>query len=193
MIRSLVLIELALLVLLAAACDGRDWRTKDVSGMLPALEFSLSSTKSGQFTADELRGETVLLFFGFTSCPDVCPNTMARLTALRQSLPATMRDQVRIVFVSVDPVRDTPERLAAYRQHFGEGIISVTGKRDELRQLARRYRTTFAYSEPDENGHYDVSHSSGVYVFDTEGRAQLLFRPDDSLQAMQSDLQQLLR
>lgn len=186
-------IVIIMLCLLAAGCDEQRWQTKDVSGLLPKLHFRLSGLDGKSLTADELRGDHVLLFFGFTSCADVCPTTLKRLATLTDRLPEPQRRRTRVLFVSVDPARDDPERLAAYVQHFGEAFMAATGTQNQLREMARRYRTTFSYGEPDANGYYDVSHSSGVYVFDDKGEARLLFRPGDSLQAMRTDLAQLMQ
>ena len=97
-----------------------------------------------------------------------------------------------MLFVSVDPQRDSVAKLHAYVDYFGDQVIGLRGPEPTLRKLAQRYRTTFGYGDPDETGFYEVSHSSGIYVFDGSGAARLLFRSDDPLAAMQDDLRQLL-
>lgn len=186
---------LLLATLALAACGGDpSWETRNVSGLLPPLELRLSGTPRGApFTEADARDRATLLTFGFMSCPDVCPTTLARLAEAKRRLPAALADEVRIVFVSVDPARDDPQRLTDYAAHFGEGFIGVTGTQAELRALGRRYRTTYSYGQPDRHGHYDVAHSAGVYVFDRDGAARLLFRSGDSPEAMCADLLQLLQ
>ncbi|EHJ04218.1 electron transport protein SCO1/SenC [Marinobacter manganoxydans MnI7-9] len=97
------------------------------------------------------------------------------------------------MFVSVDPKRDTPERLAKYVDFFGDNIVGLTGKEPQLRELAKRYRTTFGYDEPDRDGNYAVSHSSAIYVFDREGNPRLLMRPDLSREEIRHDLVALIQ
>ncbi|WP_407352655.1 SCO family protein [Luteimonas sp. R10] len=181
------------LLALAACNDGPPWATRSVGGLLPPLELRLSGTPRGMpFTQADVRDRTTLLTFGFMSCSDVCPTTLARLAEAKRRLPAPLSEQVQVVFVSVDPARDDPARLADYAAHFGDGFIGVTGTPEELRALGRRYRTTYSYGRPDPHGNYDVVHSAGVYVFDRDGEARLLFQTDDPPEAMCADLLRLL-
>ncbi|NWO05300.1 MAG: SCO family protein [Alteromonadaceae bacterium] len=182
---------LAALALLAGCGNNQPWHGKDISGLMPELAFELTGTNGQTVTASDSAGQLRLLYFGFTSCPDVCPDTLARLRVAINQLPEAKREQVEVLFVSVDPKRDTPERLASYVNFFGEHVTGLTGTEAQLRALSKRYRTTFGYDEPDENGNYNVSHSSAVYVFDHQGRARLLLRPDLSAQAISEDLARL--
>lgn len=174
-------------------CLGEDetWQGKDISGLMPELAFELTDTSGDTITADETDGEIRMVFFGFTSCPDICPATLQKLARAVKDMPAELRDDTRIVFVSVDPKRDTPERIASYVDFFSDRAIGLTGEEPALRELSKRYRTTFGYDEPDEKGNYNVSHSGAVYVFDREGKARLLFRPDLSVEEMTADLMAL--
>ena len=129
-----------------------------------------------------------MLFFGYTNCPDVCPTTLQKLSKTVKGLPEETRDDVQIIFVSVDPNRDTPERIKSYVEFFGDRIIGLTSSEENLRELSKRYRTTFGYEEPDEKGNYAVSHSGAVYVFDRQGEARLLVRPDVGIEALRSDI-----
>lgn len=182
-----------LIMALVAGCSREaGWQSTDISGLMPPLAFELQRAGGKALTADDLKGKVVLLTFGYASCPDVCPTTLARLANLIQQLSPAQAERVRVVFVSVDPKRDTPERLAAFVGYFDAGILGVTGTRERLEALARRYRTTFSYGAPTADGFYEVTHSSGVYVFDRDGEARLLFRPGDSIDAMATDLKRLL-
>ena len=105
-------------------------------GHLPDLKFSLPGAGGKTVSSDDLKGKTVLLFFGYASCPDICPTTMAQLTAVLQNLGDKARD-VRIVFVSVDPHRDTPDILQAYVDAFNKNAIGVTGDEKQIADLAR--------------------------------------------------------
>ena len=179
-----------------AACSERsaDWSLYNVRGHLPDLKFSLQAANGQTVTADALEGKTVLLFFGYASCPDVCPTTMAQLTAVLGELGDAARD-VRIVFVSVDPHRDTPEILQAYVNAFNPNTLGLTGNERQVADLARRYRVAYQIEKPkpgDDADTYDVTHSRGVYIFDNRGRARLLASDTDTVAAMVKDLRQLL-
>lgn len=181
------------LVLLAAGCGGdASWQTKDIGGMMPELEFTLTSENGERVNAERYAGKVNLLFFGYTHCPDVCPITLGRLRGVMDRLPEDIAGRIRVLFVSVDPERDGPEQLRTYTDQFGENFIGLTGSREQLDALTRRYRTTYGYGEPDEQGNYEVSHGSAVYAFDANGEARLLIRNDDSVDAVAGDLERLV-
>lgn len=182
----------AMLLLVAGCSDGAAWETKDVTGVLPSLEFALVSEDGEPVTQAAFRGRTTAVFFGYTRCPDVCPVTMARLRRALAELPAALRGHVAVLFVSVDPGRDTPASLAEYTAAFGPEFVGVTGSQAALRRVTRRYRATFGYGGAGD-GDYAVSHPSAVYVFDDLGRARLLIRPDDPVDAITRDLERLAR
>ncbi len=184
------------LCMLLAACGERnvDWTLYNIKGHLPDLKFSLPGAGGKTVSSDDLKGKTVLLFFGYASCPDICPTTMAQLTAVLHNLGEKARD-VRIVFVSVDPHRDTPDILQAYVNAFNSQAIGVTGNEKQVADLARRYRVAYQIEKPrpgDDADQYDVTHSRGVYIFDNQGRARLLASDTDSIEAMTKDLRQLI-
>lgn len=183
------------LILALAGCsdDGESWHGKDISGLMPELEFRLTGTSGETVTAADSSGQIRLLYFGFTSCPDVCPTTLAGLNNAITLMPANLQDDVTTLFVSVDPQRDTPERIGSYVDFFGQHIVGMTGKEGALRDLSKRYRTTFGYEEPDADGNYQVSHSAAVYVFDGGGNARLLIRPGLTPEMISEDLAILAR
>lgn len=172
-------------------CGDQAWQTKDISGLMPPLEFTLIDEKGNTVNAEQFRGKTTLLFFGFTHCPDVCPTTLARLgTAIRQ-LDDEIREDTQVLFVSVDPGRDDPETLRKYTDAFGPQFVGFTGDKDALDALTRRYRVTYGYGEEDDNGNYDVSHSSAIFAFNRAGEARLLIRDSDPMDAVVADLERL--
>ena len=191
-IRSLSVLVL-LLVLAGCSSGDTDWNAKNIRGLMPDLEFRLTATDGDPFTAQDSAGQVRLLFFGFTNCPDICPATIARLQNAVKQMPEDMQDEVTLLFVSVDPERDTPERIGEYVGFCGDNIVGLTSNEETLRTLAKRYRTTFGYGKPDEDGNYDVSHSSAVYVFDGQGRARLLIRSNQSISQISEDLETLVR
>lgn len=180
--------------MLGAGCaDDVTWQTKDISGLMPELAFTLTSERGETVTADKFTDQVNLLFFGYTNCPDVCPITLGRLRGVLKQLPEEVAEQVRVLFVSVDPERDGPEALRSYTAQFGEHFIGLTGTRDQLDALTKRYRTTYGYGEPDDDGSYEVSHGSAVYAFDADGEARLLIRNSDTTEAVAGDIEQLVR
>ena len=186
-ISAMVLLA-SLVVLGGCFGDDENWNGKDISGLMPELAFELTGTSGDTVTAEQTDGNIRLLFFGFTSCPDICPATLQKLSRAVKDLPAEMRADTQIVFVSVDPQRDTPERIDSYVSFFSDRAIGLTGEEPALRELSKRYRTTFGYDEPDTEGNYNVSHSGAVYVFDREGKARLLIRPELSVEDIRTDL-----
>ncbi|MDZ7840005.1 MAG: SCO family protein [Gammaproteobacteria bacterium] len=188
------LILACLTAVLAAACGGElSWQTKDISGMMPALEFTLTSEDGKTVTEDHYTGNVNLVFFGFTHCPDICPITLGRLRGVMDRLPGDVAHRVQVLFVSVDPDRDGPEELRTYTDQFGTNFIGLTGSQEQLQALTKRYRTTYGYGEPDDQGNYEVSHGSAVYAFDSSGAARLLIRNSDDVDAVASDLEQLVQ
>jgi protein SCO1/2 len=132
----------------------------------------------------------VLLYFGYTQCPDVCPTTLATLArALHELGPAA--SQVRVLFVSVDPARDTASVLKRYVANFGPQFVGLRGSDAALTALAKRYRVAYSRGTPDANGFYPVSHSSAVFVFQKGGAVRLLAREDDKATTIAADLRQL--
>lgn len=186
---------LACLALVLAGCSESEqsWNAKTIDGLMPDLAFDLTRSDGETVTAEDYQGQIRLLFFGFTSCPDVCPATMARLSRAIETMPDELQQDVTPLFVSVDPQRDTPEKLGNYVSFFNDRTVGMTGEESALRDLAKRYRTTFGYDKPDERGNYNVSHSAAVYVFDGNGEARLLLRPDLSAEQIAQDLTQLAR
>lgn len=176
------------------ACASRpQWQLDDVRGHLPDLKFQMTDDLGQPVTAATYHGKVALLYFGYTHCPDVCPLTLVHLHTVLQKLgkPA---DDVRVLFVTVDPARDTVPVLHQYVTAFDPRIVGLTGTRDAIAQLAKRYRA-FYKPEPakaSSSGNYEVTHSSAIYVFDREGRARLLATPGDSNDAILHDLKILL-
>jgi protein SCO1/2 len=176
-LRAAALLALALAL---GGCDrlvGNDGPVRDVAGLVHPLEFDMTDETGRAVRASDFRGEPVLVYFGFTHCPDVCPTTLARLS---QAAHVAGPRNLRILFVTVDPARDTPEQLAAYAHAFGPRVKGLRPSEDELEDLARRYRVSYSRGKPDANGEYEVMHSSGVFAFDAEGHARLLILPGAS-------------
>lgn len=181
-----------LLSVLLAGCEDPNWHTSDISDIMPDLDLSLMDENGQQVEEDAYIGKTTLLYFGYTHCPDVCPTSLARMTAAIKKLDESARDDIQVLFVSVDPERDTPARLRQYTDVFGPQFIGLTGNTEQLDELTNRYRVSYGYGDKDANGNYDVSHSSGIFVFNAQGDARLLMRNSDPIPSMVSDLKRLM-
>jgi protein SCO1/2 len=196
MIRRALLGLMALSIMFLVGCSdpNQKWSLYDVSGHLPDLRFSLSGEGNKTITQQDLKDKTVLMFFGYASCPDICPTTMAQLTEVLEKLGDDAKD-VRIIFVSIDPHRDTPDVLQAYVNAFNKNAIGLTGNEKQIAALARRYRVAYQIEKPkpgDDAKIYDVTHSRGVFIFDKTGRARLLAPDTEKVDVVTQDLRQLL-
>lgn len=146
-----------------------------------APEFSLPSSQGGEFTLSEHRGQPLVLSFGFSSCPQICPMTLANLVKVKRQLGA-LADQVQVVFMTVDPERDSIDQLRAYLANFHPDFIGLTGAPEQLAAVREAYGIT-TQREDYGQGRYDVHHSSFVFLVDRQGllRALVPFGtgPDD--------------
>ena len=138
----------------------------------------------------DLKGKWQLVFFGYTHCPDTCPTALNEVALALDQL-GVKRDEVEIVFITVDPERDTPDVLKSYVQSFDAPIIALTGSPDAVAQAAKAYRVFYA-KHPRGDGDYDMDHSAVIYVMNPEGRFTATFTPDSSADAIVQRLQKLL-
>ena len=177
-------------MLLSNGCNTeKQWQLNDISGHLPDLRFSLKSDAGQTVTDQTYKGFLVLLFFGFTNCQAECPATMFRLAKIVQGLEENA-NRARILFITVDPARDTPLVMQRYVRAFdAEHTLGLTGNGDEIENLAKRYRIAYRQRES-ESG--DIVHSAVVYVFDRKGHARLMITPKDEIKTVVKDLQHLL-
>lgn len=180
--------------LLLAACAAQPpWQLDDVQGHLPDLKFQLTNDLGQPVTAATYRGKVAIVYFGYTHCPDVCPLTLVHLHTVLQRLGKDA-DAVRVLFVTVDPTRDTVPVLHQYVTAFDPRIVGLTGSQDAIAQFAKRYRAFYKPEPPaaSSTGDYEVTHSSAIYFFDREGRAQVLATPASSNDAILHDLKILV-
>lgn len=159
---------------------------------MPVLDFSMTRAGDGaDVTAADYRGKVVVLYFGYTNCPDVCPATLANLSEALQKVGPAAND-VRVLFVSVDPKRDTKQVLKDYVHAFAPQIDGLSGTNDQLTDLTRRYRVIYSVSPASPGRSYEVMHSGAVFFFDRQGRARLVTTKTDDIVGLTSDLRQLL-
>ncbi|WP_375143851.1 SCO family protein [Acuticoccus sp. MNP-M23] len=132
------------------------------------MRFSLSDHDGWNVGPQDLVGRATMVFFGFTSCPDVCPTTLADITGWLEALGEDA-DLLNVVFITVDPTRDTVEAMAEYVGYFHPMIRGWTGSPEEIARAADGFRATYE-RVPDENGSYTMNHTAGIFLFDAEGR-----------------------
>jgi protein SCO1/2 len=162
------------LALLDGCTGAPGWYGIDLAGSSPALVFSMRRTPDGkEVTEANYRGQIVMLYLGYTFCPDVCPTTLANIAEILQGLGAEAA-KVTFLFVTVDPNRDTLPVLADYVKNFGSRMVGLRGTPDQLASLARRYRLVYSVTPASPGHFYEVTHSSAIYVFDGAGAARLL-------------------
>ena len=163
---------------------------------LPDLKFNLLHAENQRLTEKDLRGKVALVYFGYTYCPDVFPTTMAELALMKSMLTEEQQEQVQVVFVSVDPHRDTPQRLVKYLDAFGLGAIGLTGSASEIADVAKRYRVAYQIEKPknpDNPELYDVMHAEGIYVFDQKGKATFLASNSHDIETMYQRVLEMIK
>lgn len=162
----------------------------DITGAEYAKVLSLTDADGARRTLDEFKGKVVVVFFGFTQCPDVCPTTLAELAEARRLLGAD-GDRVQGIFVSVDPERDTPGILKSYVESFGTGFIGLRGTPDEIKAVAREFKVFYMKVPGKTETSYTMDHTAGSYVFDTQGRVRLFVRYGAGPKAVADDIRKL--
>lgn len=192
--RQVLMVALVLAGSLALGGCGRDdsWHLKNVAGLLPDLQFQLQDSSGRPVSAQQFRAHAVLLYFGYTHCPDVCPTTLSQLRAVLAVL-GSRRQEVEVLFVTVDPRRDTAAVLEQYVHYFGPQFVGLRGSAEQLQALAKRYRVAYEADPPNARGDYAVAHSNGVFIFDGDGKARLLATGKHSAPEIAADLKRLLR
>ncbi|HVV94993.1 MAG TPA: SCO family protein [Hyphomicrobiales bacterium] len=181
--------------LLAACQSSTPWHGTDISGSLPQLDFTLTRASDGKIVhGADYRGKVALVYFGYTFCPDLCPTTLQNLTLMLQTL-GPLADRIRVLFVTVDPNRDTETVLKQYVSSFAPQTVGLRGTPDQLAAFAKRCRVAYSVTPAKGDQPYQVTHSSVVYVFDATGKARLLFSdlstPKPDLAGTEADLRRL--
>jgi protein SCO1/2 len=152
--------------------------------------FQLIDQNGEPFSDADLKGKWHLIFFGYTHCPDACPTALNEMSLALDRL-GMKRDEVGVVFITVDPERDTPDALKSYVQSFDAPIVALTGSSEAVAQAAKAYRVFYA-KHPRPDGDYDMDHSAVIYVMNPEGRFTATFTPDSSADAIVQRLQKLI-
>jgi protein SCO1/2 len=181
------LLSAIFLTLLLAGCGREEpWHMTNVSGGPPALAFDLRRADGARVSGASYRGKVVALYFGYSHCPDVCPAVLANLADVAKRVD---NPDFRILFVTVDPDRDTPEILRDYAAAFTPQMDSLYGTANQLADAARRYRVAYSVTK---GPPYEVMHSNAVFFFDRSGKARLVTLDSSRPAEMAADVKRLL-
>ena len=186
------------LTLVCAVAPGRtaeaaSFRSGAFEPPRPATEFALPSATGAEFRLSRQRGSVIALAFGYTNCVDVCPTVLAELAQMRARLGDGAK-RVQVVYITVDPERDSSARLRAYTEQFDRTIVGLTGSREQLAQIWKAYGVSVARRElPGGNAHYAVHHSSSVFLIDRAGRLRVMAPFGTPLDDIVHDVRMLLR
>jgi len=180
------------LALPSCARKGEGFQATDITGVDWGRDFSLTDHTGSPRTLADFRGKAVLLFFGYTHCPDVCPTTLATMAQAVDRL-GEGGQRVQGLFVTLDPARDTAEVLARYVPAFHPGFIGLHGSEAAVARVAEDFKLFFARQAPDATGFYTVDHQAAIFAFDPQGRLRLYFRGDTGAEVIAHDLRRLLQ
>ena len=169
-----------------------NFQSIDLTGADYAKGFSLTDQNGQQRSLKDFSGKVVVVFFGFTQCPDVCPTTMVELAQVKKSLGAN-GDKLQVVLISVDPERDTPEILKAYMTNFDPSFLALRPTLPELAAVAKEFKIYYKKVEGSAPGSYSIDHTAGSYVFDGKGHIRLFTRYGSGADLLVSDIRQLIK
>jgi protein SCO1/2 len=192
-----VLVAACALTVSLAACDKLPGKQKesfqntDVTGLDYAKGFTLTDHTGKPRTLADFKGKAVVVFFGYTQCPDVCPTTMAEMAAVMQKL-GPLADQVQVLFITLDPERDTQELLANYVPAFDKRFLGLRGTPEQTAKTAKEFKVFYSKVPGTDPGSYTIDHTAGSYVFDRDGRLRLFIRHGQGPDPIVHDLRALL-
>ena len=163
----------------------------DITGADFAREFELTSHHGQSVRLADFKGKVVVLFFGFMHCPDVCPTTLSELNVVMERLGANAK-HVQVLFVTVDPERDTLENLSSYMGAFNPDFLGLSGTADEIATVTQEFKVIYQKVEGSMSDTYSVDHSAGTYVFDRDGQVRLFVPYGANPDELTSDILQLI-
>lgn len=180
-------------VTILAACTSAPppFNATEVTGVSYGTELQIADTRGERRSLSDFSGKVTIVFFGFTSCPDVCPTTLMRLGQLRQKLGADGA-AVQVILVTVDPERDTASRLEVYVKNFDASFVALRPAPQELESVVKAFHA-IAMKVPTADGtDYTIDHSSTIYVYDRKTRMRLIAQPDMPIEQLAADIRRLL-
>ncbi|WP_024304371.1 SCO family protein [Pseudogulbenkiania sp. MAI-1] len=188
-----LLTGLLLASLLACSPDVKkaEFKGTDIAGAQFGGDFTLTDHTGKVRSLSDFKGKVVALFFGYTHCPDVCPSTMLEFASAMKLLGAEA-DQVQVLFITVDPERDTPALLAGYVPHFDARFIGLSGSPEAVRQVEERFKIV-AQKRSEPGGGYSVDHSAGAYLIDRSGRLRVYLPYGLPAADLAHDIKELIR
>ena len=189
---SLVALSTASGFLIGCSPDKPQFKSIDLTGADYAQGFSLTDHNGQLRTLKDFAGKVVVVFFGFTQCPDVCPTSMAELAQVKQQLGPD-GDKLQGIFITVDPERDTADMLKAYMGNFDPTFLALRPTLEQLPQVARDFKIYYKKVDGKTPGSYTMDHSAGSYVFDEKGRIRLYNRYGSGADALASDIRLLIK
>lgn len=179
--------------LLSACSDSQpSFAAIDLTGADYARDFALTDHNGQARSLKDFAGQVVVLFFGYTQCPDVCPTTMTELAEVKKLL-GQEGERVQGLFVTVDPERDTPEVLKAYMGNFDPTFLALYGTPEQLASMAKDFKTYYKKAAGKTPTSYTMDHSAGSYVYDTQGKLRLYTRHGTGAAPLAADIQLLLQ
>lgn len=188
---SITICSLSFAAALAAGCDGKPrFKSTDITGADYGKTLELTDQTGRPRRLEDWRGKAVVLFFGFTHCPDVCPTTLADLSQVMKQLGPDA-ERVQVLFVTVDPERDTPEALGKYVGAFDPRFLGLYGDSAATQRAAREFKVFYEKRKTTDG--YSVDHSGQTYVIDPQGRLRLFVRPERLAADLPDDLRALLK
>ena len=176
----------------ACSAEKPQFKSIDLTGADYAKGFALTDQNGKPRTLQEFAGKVVVVFFGFTQCPDVCPTSMAELAEVKKLLGPD-GDKLQAVFITVDPERDTPDVLKAYMGNFDPTFIALRPTMTELPDFAKSYKVFYKKVEGKTASSYSIDHSAGSYVYDAQGQIRLYSRYGSGAEALASDIKLLMK
>jgi protein SCO1/2 len=163
----------------------------DITGLDYAKGFALTDHNRQPRTLADFKGKVVVVFFGYTQCPDVCPTTLSELASIKKAL-GSEAERLQVIFITLDPQRDTPELMAGFVPAFDSSFLGLWGEQAVIDKVAKDFKV-FAQKVPSKDGKsYTIDHTAGSYVFDDQGRIRLFVRHGQGGDGLQKDLQRLL-
>jgi len=188
-----LIILLSLFISLCACSQATklDFVNTDITGLEYANNFAMPDFNGTMRHLSDFKGKVVVMFFGYTQCPDVCPTTMAELATVMKQL-GPQADQVQVLFVSLDPERDTPKILSEYVPNFDKRFLGLVGDLNATQKIAKDFKIFYEKVPGKTPGSYTLDHSAGSYVFDKEGHIRLFVRFNQGPDPITHDLKLLL-
>ena len=191
-VAGLVVLSVASGFLSGCTPDKPQFKSIDLTGADYAQGFSLADHNGQLRTLKDFAGKVVVVFFGFTQCPDVCPTSMAELAQVKQLLGPD-GDKLQAIFITVDPERDTPEMLKAYMGNFDPTFLALRPTPEQLPQVAKDFKIYYKKVDGKTKGSYTMDHSAGSYIFDEKGRIRLYNRYGSGADVLASDIRLLIK